>query len=71
MSVSATSETRRKPGRPALADATEQLTLRVPRSALARLDSWRRLQSDLPSRPVSVRRLMELGLSAYDTDTAA
>jgi len=69
----ATSEnTRRKPGRPALAFefGTEQVTVRVPRVALARLDDWRRGQGDLPSRPEGIRRLMELGLGR-ETGTAA
>jgi hypothetical protein len=29
---------------------------------LATIDNWRRKQEDLPSRPESIRRLVELGL---------
>ena len=64
---------RRKIGRPALPFefATEQVTVRVPRFALARLDAWRRGQGDLPTRPEGIRRLMELGLGRADHGAAA
>jgi hypothetical protein len=57
--------TRRKPGRPPLAVETEQVSVRIPSGVLARVDDWRRVQGDLPSRPEGIRRLMELGLSAH------
>jgi hypothetical protein len=34
------------------------------RAFIASLDNWRREQSDLPSRPEAIRRLIELGLKA-------
>jgi metal-responsive CopG/Arc/MetJ family transcriptional regulator len=41
---------------------TERVELRVPKDLLVRLDAWRRLQDDLPSRSEAIRRLIELGL---------
>jgi hypothetical protein len=63
VSIPATPETaRRKPGRPALAVESEPVTVRMTNAVLAKLDDWRRGQRDLPSRPESIRRLMEIGL---------
>lgn len=33
---------------------------------LAAIDLWRKMQSDLPTRPEAVRRLVELGLRNED-----
>jgi hypothetical protein len=41
---------------------TEQLLMRVDAEFLKRIDDWRRLQPDLPSRSEAVRRLVDLGL---------
>ena len=38
--------------------------MRVEPEALARIDDWRRKQTDLPSRAEAIRRLVELGLKA-------
>jgi hypothetical protein len=47
-------------GRPRV-DA-EAVNVRIERDALARIDAWRRGQSDLPTRPEAIRRLVEAGL---------
>jgi hypothetical protein len=36
--------------------------VRLPPPDLDRVDAWRRSQSDLPTRPEAIRRLIELGL---------
>lgn len=38
--------------------------VRVHDTGLEAIDSWRRKQTDLPSRPEAIRRLVELGLKA-------
>lgn len=38
---------------------------------LRRIDSWRRLQEDLPSRAEAMRRLIELGMEAASQREAA
>jgi hypothetical protein len=38
--------------------------MRVRPEVLGLLDNWRRKQSDLPSRPEAIRRLIERGLKA-------
>ena len=40
------------------------LLVRIPAPLLAKIDQWRRLQDDPPSRPEAVRRLAEAGLDA-------
>ena len=50
---------------------TERFELRLSLELLARVDEWRRAQSDLPSRSEAVRRLMEIGLSAQTTGTSS
>lgn len=45
-----------KTGRPRT--DTEQVTVRLPRDMLDRLDDWRRAQPDLPTRPEAIRRLL-------------
>jgi hypothetical protein len=47
-------------GRPSV--DSEAVNVRVERDQLVALDDWRRLQSDLPSRPEAIRRLSGLGL---------
>jgi hypothetical protein len=47
-------------GRPVV--DSEPVNVRIERQQLAALDDWRRGQSDLPSRPEAIRRLIELGL---------
>jgi len=42
---------------------TEAVNVRMEREQLDRLDDWRREQSDLPSRPEAIRRLVEKGLA--------
>jgi hypothetical protein len=38
--------------------------VRLQKEGLEQIDSWRRKQQDLPGRPESIRRLIELGLKA-------
>jgi hypothetical protein len=40
---------------------TERFELRLSKEMLARLDDWRRLQPDLPTRAGAIRRLIDLG----------
>ena len=40
------------------------LQMRVSEAILKGIDDWRRKQEDLPGRPESIRRLVELGLKA-------
>jgi hypothetical protein len=51
----------RKPRAP---QTGELVGVRLQPDALDRLDAWRRIQDDLPSRPEAMRRLFELGLQA-------
>jgi hypothetical protein len=60
MSISSAKKSKR--GRPSL--DTEAVNVRLERSRLTLLDEWRRQQTDLPSRPEAIRRLIELGLKA-------
>jgi hypothetical protein len=43
---------------------SEAVNVRIERDMLGALDDWRRGQSDLPSRPEAIRRLIEVGLAA-------
>ena len=43
---------------------SERFEMRMEPEALARIDDWRRKQTDLPSRAEAIRRLVELGLKA-------
>ena len=57
-------EAKREPkliGRPPV--DTEAMTLRVQRTLLAKLDDWRRIQPDIPTRPEAMRRIVEKVLS--------
>jgi hypothetical protein len=38
---------------------TERFELRFPKDLLTKLDDWRRLQPELPSRAEAIRRLLE------------
>jgi hypothetical protein len=49
-------------GRPSV--DSEAVNVRMERPQLRKLDEWRRAQSDLPTRPEAIRRLIELGLEA-------
>jgi hypothetical protein len=40
--------------------------VRMQPDILHSVDSWRRMQDDLPSRPDAIRRLVELGLRRED-----
>lgn len=51
-----------KKGRPPT--DTEQLTLRLPRDLLDAVDTFRRQESDLPTRPEAIRRLLRKALNA-------
>ena len=41
---------------------TERFELRLSGELLARIDQWRRDQTDLPTRSEAIRRLVEMGL---------
>ena len=56
-----------KKGRPPV--DSEAITVRMERPQIARLDDWRRNQSDLPTRPEAVRRLLEKAIEAEQKDT--
>lgn len=43
--------------------ATERFEMRLPPELIARIDDWRRLQPDLPSRAEAIRRLVERALA--------
>jgi hypothetical protein len=49
-------------GRPVV--DSEPVNVRIERSQIVALDDWRRQQTDLPSRPEAVRRMIKLGLKA-------
>ncbi|MCU1229554.1 MAG: hypothetical protein JWO97_2438, partial [Acidobacteria bacterium] len=52
-----------------MASRTERFELRVDEETLERIDRWRRVQDDVPSRAEATRRLIELGLaSSASTD---
>ena len=53
----------KKRGRPATGRG-ETIGVRMHPDALNALDSWRRKQEDLPSRPEAIRQLVKLGLKA-------
>jgi hypothetical protein len=48
-------------GRPSV--DSEAVNVRMERPQLKLLDDWRRGQTDLPTRPEAIRRLIELGLA--------
>jgi uncharacterized protein YfbU (UPF0304 family) len=48
---------------------TERFEMRLDPSILERVDTWRSVQSDLPSRSEAIRRLLEAGLSADRDDS--
>jgi hypothetical protein len=41
--------------------------MRTTEGFLKRVDDWRRMQDDLPSRAEAIRRLIEIGLQASPT----
>ena len=41
---------------------TERFEMRLTVDGVARLDGWRRVQPDIPSRAEAIRRLVEIGL---------
>jgi uncharacterized protein len=47
---------------------TERFEMRLDRSMLDRVDGWRSMQLDLPSRAEAARRLMEAGLGGPETE---
>ena len=49
---------------------TPRFEMRLPLDLGARLDRWRRKQSDLPNRAEAARRLMEIGLDADEAREA-
>jgi hypothetical protein len=53
-------------GRPAV--DSEAVNVRIERPQIVALDDWRRQQTDLPSRPEAIRRMIKLGLKAASRD---
>lgn len=49
-------------GRPRI--DSEAVNVRFERNILTELDEWRRLQTDLPTRPEAIRRILESALKA-------
>jgi hypothetical protein len=45
-------------------DPLPQLMIRIAPAMIARIDDWRRVQTDLPNRAETVRRLVEIGLTS-------
>lgn len=60
MSINETNKPKR--GRPSV--DSEAINLRLPRDVLDIVDDFRRGQSDLPTRPEAVRRLILLGIKS-------
>lgn len=54
----------RKRGRPATGEG-KTLGVRCHPPLLAKIDSWRRDQEDIPTRAAAVRRILEAALSRY------
>jgi hypothetical protein len=65
-----TGSSKKKRGRPALYEGSKgkgapQIGLRLPPSELASIDAWIKEQpKPKPSRPLAIRRLVEIGLKA-------
>jgi hypothetical protein len=72
-----TGSSKKKRGRPALYEGSKgkgapQIGLRLPPSELASIDAWIREQpKPKASRPVAIRRLVELGLKAHTSEPKA
>ncbi|ALC12474.1 hypothetical protein LH20_10980 [Sphingopyxis sp. 113P3] len=64
MSTDNSANKSKKMGRPPV--DSEAVNVRFERSMLDAIDSFRREQSDLPSRPEAVRRLVERGLNGTE-----
>ena len=58
--MSSVSSAKKRTGRPSV--DSEAVNVRLVRADLDRLDAWREGQTDQPSRPEAVRRLIEKGL---------
>jgi len=54
--------TKKSRGRPRTTGPGAQIGMRWQVAELAAIDAWRRMQDGLPSRPVAIRLLVELGL---------
>jgi hypothetical protein len=52
----------KKLGRPKKESKTRQVQMRLAEEFLAKIDAWRRVQPDLPSKTEAIRRLVERGL---------
>lgn len=50
----------KKIGRPSV--DTEAVTLRLSKDTIQKIDDWRRFESDMPTRPEAIRRLLDAGL---------
>jgi hypothetical protein len=55
--------TKKSKGRPKTGIGV-QIGMRWQEPDLVQIDQWRRTEDDLPSRPVAIRRLVELGLKS-------
>lgn len=59
--MSTINDTKKPKGRPPV--DTEAVNVRMDRTVLEAIDEWRRRQTDLPTRPEAIRRLVEAGLA--------
>jgi hypothetical protein len=64
-------DTPKKRGRPKTTGRGEGVMVRLHSAQLAVLDAWAVAQSDSPSRPEAIRRLVELGLNVSTIPAAA
>ena len=51
---------------PKLANGVRRIALMAPIALIAKIDTWRRHQSDVPNLSEAIRRLIEMGLDATD-----
>lgn len=49
---------------------SEAVNVRIERPWLTVLDTWRSEQTDLPTRPEAIRRLIQIGLNATKTKSS-
>jgi hypothetical protein len=56
-------QSKKKRGRPATG-INPSIGVRIEPAQLAAIDNWRAAQSDVPTRPEAIRRLIDAGLAA-------
>lgn len=50
--------------RPSSVEDAKTMQLRLPGETLNRVEGWRRVQEEIPSRSEAIRRLLDIGLDA-------